>query len=697
MKKASVVLVFFAMYLASAFGQDNLNTTRIGVWPYGWGNTLEIHEDHVFLSYGRVIQVYEYADPQQPELKGEVLVDDRISVLAFADGKAYAAGYKGFFILDISNPEQPEIISQLDIPGFAYGVSLDANFAYLALDDNYLCIIDISDTQNPVMVAVHEMQHLMNDVVMSDGLAWIAAGSSGVMAYDLGDPAMPELVYHYPTSGNMRNLALVDDLLYAFNLDQGLMIFDIANLPDFNLLSSTYIDGWGTAIHIENDIIAVTLGWLGFALYDISNPSAPDSLGAFYADMPNRQVILKDGYAYHCHGPAFNIIDINTPNEMTLLASIGLSETCRNASYWNNHIYASSPTSNIMALDVTNSQKVVKVSEIECYGGSNNVYVKDNLLFQYGYNKIVVYDLTEPSNPVFMDSIVTAPSINLILKHNSLLFVSKNNDLEVFDISDIHAPILLNIYPYGAIRDMVANDNLLYCVKSSGFLIFDIGDPSNISQLSSTQNYASTSLAVKDTLAYIVSSWFPTLPDKSLNIFNVKDPKVVYNVSSTEQGRQFQKVDVEDDYLYIYERNIGVQIYDIQELPPAFCGYYSNRLYEVEMPVVNGVMYIPLTAGVDIVQNDFLTSTDNIFIKREDRLNLFPNPAGDFISFMPEDPYHSATFSYEIIQLNGGGIRSGTLTAGQQQISLVGLPAGVYVLQIHKAGEKFKSGLFVKR
>jgi hypothetical protein len=65
-------------------------------------------------------------------------MDDRISVLAFADGKAYAAGYTGFFILDVSNPEQPEIISHLDIPGLAYGVSLYANFAYLALYDNYL-------------------------------------------------------------------------------------------------------------------------------------------------------------------------------------------------------------------------------------------------------------------------------------------------------------------------------------------------------------------------------------------------------------------------------------------------------------------------------------------------------------------------------------------------------------------------------
>jgi hypothetical protein len=69
MKKYSMFLLAFAIYALPAFAQDNLNTTRIGVWPYGWGNAVAIHEDHIFLSYGRVIQVYEYSDPSSHNLK----------------------------------------------------------------------------------------------------------------------------------------------------------------------------------------------------------------------------------------------------------------------------------------------------------------------------------------------------------------------------------------------------------------------------------------------------------------------------------------------------------------------------------------------------------------------------------------------------------------------------------------------------
>ena len=148
MKKASVFLFIFAFYLASAFGQDNLNTTRIGVWPYGHGNAVAIHENHVFLSYGRTIQIYEYTNPVQPQLLGEVFMDDMICALAFDGNRAFVAGYKWFFILDVANPEQPEIISSLNISTLANTVSISGNYAYLALCDQKIYIIDISDAQN---------------------------------------------------------------------------------------------------------------------------------------------------------------------------------------------------------------------------------------------------------------------------------------------------------------------------------------------------------------------------------------------------------------------------------------------------------------------------------------------------------------------------------------------------------------------
>jgi len=284
-----------------------------------------------------------------------------------------------------------------------------------------------------------------------------------------------------------------------------------------------------------------------------------------------------------------------------------------------------------------------------------------------------------------------------VLKHNELLFVSDYDNLQIFDITDIHNPELLGIYAIGGIDEMIVENNYLYYVNFSDFVILDISDPANLVQLSVIDNMSTTSVAVKDTLAYVVSSIYPSIYEHSLKIFDVQNPASASLISGHEPSRHFEQVIIEGDYLYVFEEYVGLNIYDIQGIQPVLCGFYSLGSFVSKMTVQEGISYIPAWAGVDIVQNDLLSSAGGVFIQREERLMLFPNPAIDIISFMLDDAKHAGTFSYEIIQVNGSGIKSGKLAAGQTQISLDGLPAGVYVLHLRKAGERHKSGLFVKQ
>jgi hypothetical protein len=699
MKRKNILLLSFTICMVTVFAQNNLNTNRIGVWPYGWGNTVACYEDLLFLSYGRVVQIYDYIDPEQPLLKGEVFMDDRIGVFVFKNGKAFTAGQTGFYILDVANPEDPEIISSFEIPSPANAISLSGNFAILALNNNNLYIIDISDIQNPFTVVAHDMQHSVHGLVMKDGLAWMAAGSEGIMAYDLSNLLTQTLVYHYPSSGLMLSLEFVGDHLFAFNRELGLMSFEIGNLPDFNLLSTTYIYGFGSKISVENNIIAITLGWIGFAIYDISNPADPDSLGTFYADIPNRNVILKNGYAFHCNASVINIFDLSNPQEIDLLAQIGLSVPSLYLNYWENHLFITSPYGSVMAVDVTDPQQTLKVWQIDDDEMNPNIiHSKDSLLFQGHLQLLKVYDISEPSNPVYLNTIVSTNTIYTVLKHNNLLFVTNYSNLQVFDISDIYAPELLGVYPYGGIKEMVAEGDILYCVRTSEFLILDISNPANLSKLSGTSNFFSTSLAIKDTLAYVVSSHHNTMPDKSIHVFNVKDPTSVFIEKSIEPGRRFEKARIDGDYLYVFEGHVGLHIYDIQDITPVVCGFYNTGPYAViEMAVDKGIIYVPVSAGVDIVKNDLLSSAGNIFIERNDRLKVFPNPASEMISFVLDDILHTGTLTYEIIQINGSYNKSGRLASDRQQISLHGLSTGVYVLHVFHEGKKYKSAMFIKQ
>lgn len=697
MKKYSMFLLVFAIYALPAFAQDNLNTTRIGVWPYGWGNAVATHEDHIYLSQGRVVQIYDYANPQQPALQSEIFMDDMVTAFAFDEDKAYVAGYTGFYILDIADVTQPSIVSRFDIPTRTTAICLHSGFVYVALYDEGILVMDVSDLQNPAMVSLYQTYFINLDMVINNNVAWVATGYNGITAYDLSNPLSPIPILTYNESGSMQSATISDGLLYTINSSSGIMVFDISNLPQIQLLSSTPAVGQGMDLTIHGNLLTVTLLHQGFNLYDISEPANPDSVGSFCDVWPNRNTILVDDFVFHCSGPNFSILDLSFLQQINLTSQIGLSGTSQYVNYWNDHIYITAYEGEIMAVNVTEPIAPVKVSQVTGGDGHHTFHVKDDLLFFNNYHMLRIYDITEPSDPVFLNTLVATTTITVILKHNNLLFVGDYDNLQVFDVSDIQAPILLAVFPYEDLNELVAEGNLLYCVNHYGFFILDISDPSNLTQMSNIYNMATTGMAVKDTLAYVVSSNYPSTGETSLKVFNIKDPGSVFLITSRDHGRQFENVAIEGDYLYVYERYVGLQIYDTKEINPVLCGFFGFDRYNAKMATVNGITYLPTFAGIDIVQNDLLTSVENIFIEREDRLNLFPNPSGNFISFELEDNQHSGTFSYEIIQLNGTGIKLGKLISGQQQISLDGLPAGVYVLQILKAGQKFKSGMFVKQ
>jgi hypothetical protein len=695
MKKYSMLLLVFAIYALPAFGQDNLNTTRIGVWPYGPGNVVALHNDNVFLSHGRAIQIYEYADPDQPQLLGEVFMDDMIQVMAFDNNTAFVAGYKWFHILDISNATQPVIVSSFYLQSRANAICLSSGYVYLALNNTGIMILDISELQNPAMVAFYQTYQANLDLVIQNNVAWMVSGYSGLTAYDLSNPVSPVPFYSYNESGSMQSVAVQDSLLYTTNSSSGIMVFDISNLQQIQLLSTTPTFSLGTNLHIDGNLLAVSMLHQGFFLYDISEPAAPDSLCWYYAGWPNRNTVLKDGLAFHCHSFEFSIVDISNPDEMILTAHIGLSDIAQYAHYWENHLFINSFGGSVMTVDVSDPQQAVKVAQLDGGDGHSTIHVNDDLLFTNRFKMLEVYDVSNPSEPVFLNTLEASATISSVLKQDHLLFVGDNNGLHVFDVSDIFSPELLGVFSYGGIERMIAHGHYLYCTRFWGFFILDFSDPTNLTQASNIENMLTTSIAVKDTLAYVVSSNYPQIAESSLKIFNIKNPASVFLITSRDQGRHFEDVTLCGDYLYVYEQYVGLQIYDTREVYPVLCGFFSFNRHSLKMATNNGITYLPLFAGFDIVQNDFLTSVENIFISRSERLNIFPNPAHDVINFGLDADNPAGVFTWEIIQINGAGANSGALTAGQQQISLDGLPAGVYVLHLQQSGEKYKSGLFV--
>src|SRR5512135_3048916 len=73
--------------------------------------------------------------------------------VAVTDAHAYLAdGREGLKVIDVSDPERPQIVGAVDTPAFAWGVAVAGSYAYVCDDTLGLQVVDVADPQAPFIV-----------------------------------------------------------------------------------------------------------------------------------------------------------------------------------------------------------------------------------------------------------------------------------------------------------------------------------------------------------------------------------------------------------------------------------------------------------------------------------------------------------------------------------------------------------------
>ena len=97
-------------------------------------------------------------------------------------------------MIDIANPQSPEIVGSVGTVGDAYGVVVSDTHAYVADWTFGLQAVDITNPQNPEMVGEVGMPWSAYDVAISGTHAYVAGQTAGLLVIDITDPQSPELV-----------------------------------------------------------------------------------------------------------------------------------------------------------------------------------------------------------------------------------------------------------------------------------------------------------------------------------------------------------------------------------------------------------------------------------------------------------------------------------------------------------------------
>ena len=348
--------------------------------------------------------------------------------------------YREFYI-GFSFPE-PKTFSPGDVLFVAAGVGISESPALPGLE--------IPDSLGPFVPEIIDMfGNPISATITADVGSEYSPFVSDIDLVQVAQMPTSEANSPFPRSAASAVVA-TDGFAYVWDRDEGLKVVDIADPTRPTIIER--IDDSGTAdfIILREELLYVYGNFLGFRIFDVGNPSNPLVLVheddfTFYQgiDFSGDSMIVSDGQYL-----GLRVFDVTDPTARTLVGEV-------------------------------RSDTVATPGPVVVNG--ERAYMVDG-------NGFTIYDISEPSDPTFVNHMSAGNSPDAIGISGSLLILSGGTpELHVFDISDADAPLLVSslnepLAPgFSGAPQYSQSHGLTYITGSSSFhaglFVYDLSNP----------------------------------------------------------------------------------------------------------------------------------------------------------------------------------------------------------------------------
>lgn len=225
--------------------------------------------------------------------------------------RLYVGTCDQLFIYDISDPSQPMLLSDGHF-GWSYGVEIqEDDYAYLALMSSAMMrIIDIRNPEEPEMVGYWRTpDHAQGlGLCLVDDIIYYAAGNSqetswvtsktGVWAIDVSDPANPVELGSYTGNGRPSSIHIDDDYAYVCGTITALTVVDLLDPTNPILVGTGESNNLGEYVFKKGNFTYVTMPYSGFIVFDVSDPREPEFIAEWYHLCTDSRITGNGEYVY---------------------------------------------------------------------------------------------------------------------------------------------------------------------------------------------------------------------------------------------------------------------------------------------------------------------------------------------------------------------------------------------------------------
>ncbi len=199
------------------------------------------------------------------------------------------AGYGGFLVLDVSDPDELKLAGRCDTPGNATEVALQGNYAYVADRPAGVQIIDIGDPANPRIAGLYDSVELATGLDVSGNLMAVCNRTCGVEFVDLSDPLHPRHLSALRV-GEAQGVRIRDNLAYVgLWHNRRLAVVDITDPSQPAVRGEAPLGGYGWGLCLRDGLVYAATGHHapgaggenrghGLDVVDVSDPGNPHSI-----------------------------------------------------------------------------------------------------------------------------------------------------------------------------------------------------------------------------------------------------------------------------------------------------------------------------------------------------------------------------------------------------------------------------------
>jgi hypothetical protein len=556
----------------------------LGGWPYG--STIGVDADAsrqvVLRGHGGLVEIVDISNPSRPRVISQLNVGPgQVNGIKIIGNLAYFAGGTKFFIADISDLHNPQIIGSCG--GLLSNIrdfDIAGNYAYVS-DYHYgMRVINISVPAAPAVVGSLPLPDCRTRLVKAYGnIVYVTRqthvarpyGVAGLSIVDVSDPAHP-VERTFLQNLSVGDLAVDKTGRYLFVMGQNtsLKIYDVLN-PAAPIEVASYGGTFSPGgIKVIGDRAYLTDAYQNKAvILDVSDPVHPAEISSFqFLDSTAlaRPAAAGDLFFVTSWYDALRIVDFSNPSspaQVGFLETIGLSNF---ADVANGQAYVATSrttSSRLKVLNLANLSNITQTASLETPYGVNDVAASG--IHAYLSNNgtgLHTVDVSDPAHPVEVGSTLSAPQAQDIVISGNYAYVADGfNGLKIFDIRTPGKPGLLGACPTaGRAYQLAVSGRYAYLAcDTQGLRIIDISDPQNPRIVGSRVfSEAAYNVAVWESHAYVINA-----SQDILWVVDVSDPanpieRAILNVYFCYGDLGFS-----GHYMFIPNTFFGLKIVDI--------------------------------------------------------------------------------------------------------------------------------------